>query len=101
MIGIIIIIKVLTSMRNKTRMYLTEAVRTITLIRDMELEFNINSPNHLTYNSVHTALCASPASTTNNSLVFPTLTFVEKQPFFSSQFPIVAVGVEMIVFVFI
>ena len=38
------------AMRNKkTRLYLAEAVRTITLIRDIGLLYNINSPNHLPY----------------------------------------------------
>ena len=40
-------------MRNKTRMYLAEAVNT--LIRDIGLEYHINSPNLLPYNSVLTA----------------------------------------------
>ena len=42
------------SMRNKKiRLYLAE-VHIITLIRDIGLA-NINSPNHLPYNSVYTA----------------------------------------------
>ena len=40
-------------MRNKTRLYLVKAFHTIMLIRDIGLYHN--SPNHLPYNSVHTA----------------------------------------------
>ena len=44
-------------------MYLAEAVHTITLIRDIGLLYNINSPNHLPYNSVYTAFCVAPQRT--------------------------------------
>ena len=44
----------------KIRLYLAEAVHTITLIRDIEVENYINSLNHLPYNSVHTAFCVPP-----------------------------------------
>ena len=41
----------------KTRLYLAEAVHTVTLIRDIGLWYNINSSLHLRYKSVHKAFC--------------------------------------------
>ena len=46
------------AMRNT--MYLAEAVHTIKLIRNIGLLYNTNSPNHLPYNSLHTAFCVPP-----------------------------------------
>ena len=47
-------------MKNKTRLYLAKTVHTITLRIDIGLQYNLNSPNHLVYNSVHTAFCVPP-----------------------------------------
>ena len=47
----------LSNKKYKIRMYLAEAVHTITLIRD------IGIPNHLPYNSLHTAFCVPPQHT--------------------------------------
>ena len=64
-------------------MYLAKAVHTITFIRDIGILYNTNAPNHLPYNSVHTAccvppqrkltranLCVSDISTTNRHVMF-------------------------------